>query len=53
MEYQAQGRYLFPTVIVLMLLVASRTRLLRYVWYGIPTLLALTAFWLTYVVDMP
>ena len=51
--YQPQGRYLFPTMVVLVLLAARRIRVQRYLWYAIPTSLAVTAFWLRYLVDTP
>ena len=52
-DYQPQGRYLFPTVALLMLLAAKRIQVQRSLWYAIPTTLAITAFWLTYLPETP
>jgi hypothetical protein len=51
MEYQPQGRYLFPTMVLLFLLSVTRIRVQRYLWFAIPTALALTDFWLRYLGD--
>lgn len=47
--YQPQGRYLFPTLVVLVLLSVRRIRVQQYLWYAIPTAFAVTAFWLRYL----
>jgi len=47
--YQPQGRYLFPTIVVLVLMAARRIRVQRYLWYAIPTAFAVTTFWLRYL----
>jgi len=49
LAYQPQGRYLFPTIVVLVLMSARRIPVLKYLWCAIPTALAVTAFWLRYL----
>jgi len=49
LAYQPQGRYLFPTIVVLVLMSARRIPVLKYQWCAIPTALAVTAFWLRYL----
>jgi hypothetical protein len=51
MEYQPQGRYLFPTLVLLFLLSVTRIPVKRYLWFAIPTVLAVAHFWLTFLHD--
>lgn len=51
--YQPQGRYLFPTIVLLILISVRRNAVLKYLWYGIPTALAITAFWMRYLGGTP
>jgi hypothetical protein len=45
MSYQAQGRYLLPTLTVLFLLAARDDNVKKYLWYGAPTAVAILSFW--------
>ena len=44
-EYQPQGRYLIPTLTVLFLSAAKHDKVNKYLWYGVPTAIALLSFW--------
>ena len=48
--YQPQGRYLFPTVAALSLFSTRRIAVRKYLWYALPTILAVSAFWLRHAV---
>ena len=45
MSYQPQGRYLLPTLAVLFLLAARHDKVKNYLWYGVPTAIAIVSFW--------